>query len=436
MGESIARPVESICRAAWLGIKRGDTKVDSANRPNALICLGKANPDAIEVALRLLQTRHSILASRLEEREDAPWIVPSRSLDLEWLRVAHRDGENEQQAAEHAIGAAVWRPLDILSGPLARAYAVRLGDETWFGLVVHHFIADGAAIGVLMTDFRSLYASISGRYRAASIPPTVSYPNYLAGIGSWIDSDHGRTQRAELIARLANMPKLTFGDRQPEIIEERFAFDLKVSNLVRDTAKKLGVTPYTVLLAAQKTLLLRYSSSNDIALKVITAGRELSSLLRTVGNLADRQFVITDLGGDLAFREVVNRTTSSLSAARSFAFVRSDFVLADLARLGLAAGAPVFNFRRIAGGAGPMRPPGRGSVLRVPPYASARTLPRDAYYLDIFDTGRDLAGSIRYGAGGIPGFLSRMEALLVAGCERPDEPISKILQSVERMQDH
>ena len=413
-------PVKSICRAAWGGLLDGVSKVDSTNRPNGFARVPVLKRKALDIALRLLLARHSVLNTFVEGREGDPWLIPcSVEPEVTFLDVSGGVGDADRDKAEAAISALVWAPLNVRAGPLYRAYAVQFGRaESYIGLVSHHFVSDAISIQILMNDFVRLYMQVLAG-KTPDLPPAgVSYQDYLHAIVAWVESDAGRQARADALERVASVSTPAFGDQvDPEDAEEEiFQLERAVVDRARRAARSLGVSVFTTLLAAQNVMLREFTADDKVTIKVITTGREASVLLNTVGNMADRIYVTTDLSGDPDAPELVARTHKALSRSRKQAFVRSDFLLADLADLGLSASAPVFNFMTAPGrpkaAADPAAEP-RRRALRVPPAPGVvRTRPSDAYYLVMTDNGEEMVGRVRYGAGKIRGFVSRLEDAL------------------------
>lgn len=407
--------VRSYCLAGWGGLKDGVLRVDSTNRPNGMVRVSAFAPRALEMACALLVSRHSVLHCFIEERDGAPWLVPlprSRPA-ITVLDHSARSTSAERKETEEAIGNLVWSKFDVTAGPLYRAYAVRFGaDEVYIGLVVHHFVADAVSIAILMDEFAKLYDALAQNKRPVLPPVGLRYQDYLLSMSEWIETDAGAALRASAVARLAAIPQLDFGERLTTSPGEQtfFQVDRKAAAEARATARRCGVSLFTLLLAAQNILLRPYASNGHVALKVITTGREAPQLSRVVGNMADRMVVMTDMRGASTVSEVVERTQKGLSAARKHAFVRDEFIRSDTGAKGLSMAAPVFNFQTLR------RPATTGAVatsdLSAPSSGVQPTRPRDVYYLVMYDNGEDLWGDIKYGAGEISGFLDQFEQIL------------------------
>jgi hypothetical protein len=418
-------PVRSYCLGAWGGLIDGVTRVDSTNRPNGIVRLRYLKPAAFHQAVRLLLRRHTVLNARLEARDGAPWICPDSSADLnvQILDLGPRQTQEERADAERILGELVWEPFDYLAGPLYRAYAVKAGEEYYIGLVVHHFVADAMSISLLMRELTQLHDAVARRQIARLPPVQLRYQDYLRGIDAWIASDAGRKARRAVQRGLTGSAAAQFEATPPADDDHQyFIMDGAVVNRVRDTARRLGTSVFTVLLAAQNVVAAPRTATRSTTLKVITSGREVSSLMPVVGNMADRIYVATDVSGDPSFAELIMRTHASVNRCRKLAFVRADFVQADMNEVGLSTAAPVFNFRSARRHAPPTKPSTTDSAppsLGVPPADVGQvTRPRDAYYLEIVDDGCDLWGSVKYGEGRIKHFLVTLEEVLRIGCQQ------------------
>ncbi len=427
--------VRSYCRGAWGGLTQGVTRVDSTNRPNGLMRMGSLRLSAFHQALRILLRRHTVLNARLEERDGHPWICPcpDAELNVVVLDLGARRAPQERSEAEHAIGQIVWRPLDHAQGPLYRAYAVRAGEEFYMGLVVHHFVADAVSVNVLLRELSHLHDALARRQVTRLGPVALRYQDYLRGIDSWIASKEGSEARGAVLQGLAGAAAPQFENVAPPSEDDRqyFIFDSAVTATVRSVARQLGTSVFTVLLAAQNAIAAPWTAARSTTLKVITTGREVSSLMSVVGNMADRIYVATDVSRDPQFGELILRTHGAINRSRKLAFVRADFAQADMVGAGMSTAAPVFNFRSVRkpGSRGPVPANAPTAALCVPPaqVEGQITRPRDAYYLEIVDDGADLWGSIKYGQGRIGDFLVEMEAVLRAGCADPQVRLGQLL---------
>ena len=380
---------------------------------------------ALERALEHLARRHPVLAARLEDRDGSAWIVRGDPT----AAFSPRDLSNTPPAEARALaveqtGDLIWSPLDVGRGPLWRSFALHLGkDEHRWGFVAHHFIVDRVALRILIDEAMRIYAAEIGG-RLPELPPvSLSYEVYLARLGAWLESPEGMSQRRWCVDHLSRIPRwvLPVGHAQAQD-REYFILDEDLTQAVRTCAQRCKTTVFIVLLAAQAALLRSYSTSDYVALKVVTDGRETSELRGVVGNLADRLFVLVGPTADDDFGAVVRAVHEACLVARRRAFVRFDIVQADLAAAGLPSAAPVFNFhpsgRLQTGAQGPL--PAGAPILPRPPRTTQPSASSGPYWLEMHDRGTVLSGHVRHGATGrIADFLSAFDAILRAGCGAP-----------------
>jgi hypothetical protein len=87
------------------------------------------------------------------------------------------------------------RPFDLSRGPLVRAHLVRLGAEEHLALFnLHHIVADGWSLGVLVQELGALYPAFAAG-RPSPLPALpVQYADYAAWQRQWLHGE--RLERA------------------------------------------------------------------------------------------------------------------------------------------------------------------------------------------------------------------------------------------------
>ncbi|MFT4255325.1 MAG: condensation domain-containing protein [Caulobacter sp.] len=415
--------VKSYHHGAWQGLVTGGSKADSTNGTHDLIFIEDLDAAAALEAVRALASRHPFIVGRVEERDGAPWLAPetAAAVSIETFDLRETPANLRASTGRERIGALVWRPFDPRSGPLSRFFIGRL-DETLsvFGFVVHHFVCDGASVKILAREFLAFYDA-ARRGQAIETPPEgVGYGDYLRGMDDWMASPSGAQARQAALARMRDLPVLRF-DRLETFEPEHAELQTPWSELAR-VARRMKTTPFTVLLAVHNLCLLSHAVGGRVATRIVTSGRDTASLLHTVGNLADRMYVIADLSGAVTFADVVDATTKALIQARAHAFVRDEFVQLDLWETGWPRDVPILNFT----GDGGLPYSERYPELTVPQPAQAVTRPRDCYYMVVQTREDRISTYTRFGAGRIPGLGARLSAALAACCGTPDAKVEAL----------
>ncbi len=415
----------SFRRQAWVGLTQRIIGVESTNSTNGIIRIAGIRPDVVQQALAALLNRYPVLNSRLEDRDGDPWIIPLQSSEplIQWLRIG--TGPEAQAEWQQTVGPVVWSEMDFVEGPLYRAYAIQSGSlEGYIGLVAHHFVADAFSIQILMSELKQLYDGYASAQKNLLSDPGLSYPDYLHTMSRWIETSDGLNIRTSNIERLQYMRAINFRPYQDSgnPTSQSFRFSSELSAHIRNSARVHKVTPFTFMLAVQNILLFPLANTSIVPLKIISSGRNLAPLVRTVGNLADPIYVLTDLSGNPDVGEVVARTQRALEASLKYGSIPNDFVHPDLISRGISPDIPVFNWL-----VGTSFEGASSQKFSVPPPPGIAVRPTsNPYYLKIFDDGGELSGQIQYGAGEIGGFMPELEAIISKCCGDPSAKLSTL----------
>ncbi|MFC4314146.1 amino acid adenylation domain-containing protein [Steroidobacter flavus] len=130
------------------------------------------NIAALEQALQALVTQHDALRLRFKQ-VDGSWqqfYADSAGAPPAMLQVRSARGRKEIEM----LCSRAQRSLHLSDGPLLRAVAIHVADDSWrLLLVLHHLIVDGVSWRVLLEDLRSAYAQAEAN-RAIELPDRTS----------------------------------------------------------------------------------------------------------------------------------------------------------------------------------------------------------------------------------------------------------------------
>jgi amino acid adenylation domain-containing protein len=289
------------------------------NMPSAVRLTGEVSPALLERIFTEIVRRHEALRTTFDLRDGRPVqvIAPERSPGLPLLDLTGlpRDAR-EAQARALAAGEAR-RPFDLRSGPLLRLSLVRLdAREHLLLLTLHHIVADGWSLDVLLREIAALHAAFS-QGRPSPLPELpAQYADFAVWQRSWL---RGEVLEAQLDAwkrRLAGAPQaldLPTDRPRPDVQTSRGAvrsLDIPpaLAEAVRTLCRREGVTLFMVALAAWSTLLGRLAGQDDLLLGTPVAGRNQLETEGLIGFFVNTLVLRTDLSGAPAFREVLART--------------------------------------------------------------------------------------------------------------------------------
>src|SRR5262249_31042940 len=230
----------------------------------ALRLRGALDVAALSEALSGVVARHASLRTIFvnEAGEPRQIVQDASPVELRRVRAASPD---VLAAATRAAQDLVRTPWNLPQGPLLRAALVQLSTaEHALIVVMHHIVADGWSIGVLLRDLSALYDA-----RVAGATPVLDdLPLQYADYAAWQNDPHLAGERADDLTywtrRLAgapqrlDLPTLSVG---PQSARRGGHLKLRLTPALTEAlnalAREGGATLYMTLLAAFQILLSR-----------------------------------------------------------------------------------------------------------------------------------------------------------------------------------
>ncbi|NKZ11523.1 non-ribosomal peptide synthetase [Mycolicibacterium septicum DSM 44393] len=282
------------------------------NMPTAYRISGPLDVAAMGSALADVVGRHESLRTLFAVSEGAPRQVilePERA-DFGWQVIDASGWPGER--LEEAVGEAVRHCFDLAAEIplLARLYRVAEGEHVLV-VVVHHIAADGWSIAPLVTDLGVAYtARCVGRPPEWS-PLPVQYADYALWQRDWLgDESDADSVIAEQVAywekELAGLPErleLPTDRPYPPVANYQGAsvavdWPPELQQQIARVAREHNATGFMVMQAALAVMLLKLSSSSDVAVGFAIAGRNDPALDDLVGFFVNTVVLRTDLSGD------------------------------------------------------------------------------------------------------------------------------------------
>ncbi|HZN53849.1 MAG TPA: amino acid adenylation domain-containing protein, partial [Candidatus Polarisedimenticolaceae bacterium] len=290
----------------------------SYNVPMAVRLEGEVEAEALERAFGEVMRRHEALRTRFAVVEGKPTQVIEEAgpFHLEIEDVRGMGEEERAEAVERRVREEGSRPFDLARGPLMRARLIRLSERDQVLVVVlHHIVADGWSLGVLVGEVTALYGAYV-RGEPSPLPDLpVQYADFAAWQRWWLEGTTLASQLEYWKDRLEGAPALLElpSDRPRPAVRSlrgaRRSFELPepLASSLEELARREGATPFMVLLAAFDVLLHRYTGRTDVVVGTPIAGRHRAEIEGLIGFFVNTLVLRTDLSGDPSFREVVRR---------------------------------------------------------------------------------------------------------------------------------
>ncbi|USW94477.1 non-ribosomal peptide synthetase [Pseudomonas proteolytica] len=296
--------------------------------PGALRLRGELDEDALQASFAQLIQRHEALRTRFYERDgqgyqrvDAQREFAVQVIDLRDLPVAEREARAAQIREDEAR-----TQFDLEQGPLLWVTLVRLDDEDHQLLVtMHHIIADGWSLNVLIDEFSRLYAAASQGQPLALPALAVQYADYGSWQRQWLAEGEGQRQLAYWQRQLGDEhPTLNLATDHPRSAQQRHSasrysvrLDADLGAAIRQTAQAHQATPFVLLLAAFQSLLHRYSGQRDIRIGVPNANRGRAETQGLIGFFINTLVLRAEVDARLPFSELLAATRLAATEAQA-----------------------------------------------------------------------------------------------------------------------
>ncbi len=287
------------------------------NVSTALCLTGSLNLTALEQAFNEIVQRHETLRTTftLLEGELVQIIAPILSLSIPKIDLQNLSQTQQEIAALQLITDAAQSPFDLGAGPLFKVTLLQLGETEHILLLnLHHIVADGWSMGVLIRELGTLYTAFVKNERS----PLAALPLQYADFAEW---QHQYLQGEVLATQLAYWRQQLNGitaidlptDKQrPAIIsyqgaKQSIILSPALSKDLKSLSQQQTATLFITLLAAFETLLYRYTGQTDIAIGTPIANRNRSEIEALIGFFVNSLVLRADLSGNPTFQELLHR---------------------------------------------------------------------------------------------------------------------------------
>ncbi len=287
------------------------------NVPTAVRLTGSLNVAALDMTFNEIVRRHEALRTtfRMVEGELIQVIAPTLHLPLPLVNLQLPEAEQEAEV-QQMLTEAFQQPFALSQGPLLRVKLLQLGEaEHLLMLTMHHIIADGWSVGVLVRELRTLYTAFATGQPSPLADLPIQYADFAHWQREWLQGEVLSTQiaywRQQLDGAIANLDLPT--DRLRPVLptfrgaRQSLMLPTELSEALSNLSAREGVTLFMTLLAAFQTLLYRYTGQEDILIGSPIANRNRSEIEGLIGFFVNSLVLRADLSGNPTFRELLTR---------------------------------------------------------------------------------------------------------------------------------
>jgi len=283
---------------------------------------GALHAKALAQSFNELVKRHEVLRTSFADVDGHPvqLIHPSLDLPLSVVDVPALHSPSlsdspatKQDELQQFILQASQHPFNLSQAPLLRATLLRLAEtEHLLLLTMHHIIADGWSVRVLLQELAALYNAYSQAQPSPLADLPIQYADFAFWQRQWLQEGF-QTQLDYWKQQLkGTLPVLQLGDQSRSAIQnfagkqQGLVFSQELAEAVKTLSRKAGVTVYMALLAAFKVLLYSYTGQPDLLVGSPTASRQPETA-GLIGFFINTLVLRTNLSGNPSFQELLNR---------------------------------------------------------------------------------------------------------------------------------
>src|SRR4051794_527284 len=287
------------------------------NVPTLVKVATTLDDEKLRQAFELVVRRHEILRTRirLEGGEPLQEVFDPPPFDLTVADLRSVPEAERQEEADLVVAEVANRPFDATRDLLLRAALVHLGNEDLVLVVFHHAGSDHVSGSLLFAELDTIYRALCDGAEPDLPELPIQYADFaewqrsrLEGgvleelLQYWTEKLRGAPERIDLPS---DRPRPSAQSYRGNWVERSIAAELVVP--LRDIARREGVSLFTVLLAAFKTLLHRYTGVEDAVVGTPFSGRHYEETEFLLGYFSNTLPLRTDLSGDPTFAELLGR---------------------------------------------------------------------------------------------------------------------------------
>ncbi|MCY7321521.1 MAG: condensation domain-containing protein, partial [Phormidesmis sp. CAN_BIN36] len=287
------------------------------NVPAAIRLTGSLNQAALERSFNEIVRRHSALRTTFNIVDGQPVqvVAPNAPIDLSVVDLQSVAVHDRDRISQQLATAEAQRSFNLTIDPLLRVTLLQFSStESILLLTLHHIVADGWSLGVLIRELACFYtASLEGQLPKLPTLP-IQYADFACWQRNWLQGEVLEEQLAYWRSQLQDLSVLQLPQDRPRPVVQSYkgaTYPLQISPKLTQSLAALsqqsGASLFMTLLAAFQTLLYRYTGQEDIAIGSPIANRHRSELEGLIGFFVNSLVLRSDLSGDPTFRKLLKR---------------------------------------------------------------------------------------------------------------------------------
>jgi amino acid adenylation domain-containing protein len=294
---------------------------NTANAYNIALALqlqGSLQVEVLNNAINAVVNRYEILKTTFPTRDGIPYqrIAAQIDISLEFIELGHLSVSVRDDTCMRILREQAACSFNLAQSPLIRASLIHLAENEHVLLFcIHHIVADGWSLGVLMEELNLAYQAISSRQPASASPPMLHYADYALWQRKLSTTDEWQRQLEWWQQHLADTPTvlgLPTDHLRPLVQDgmgDTFIFGLNeaLTTELERLGEQHGASLFMTIFALWAILLGRYSNEDDLVIGTPIANRHRPGLDSLIGCFVNTLPLRVDLSGNTSFIELLGQ---------------------------------------------------------------------------------------------------------------------------------
>ncbi|MDZ7333004.1 MAG: amino acid adenylation domain-containing protein [candidate division KSB1 bacterium] len=296
------------------------------NIPSAFRLEGELNVRALERSLNEVIARHEVLRTSFLNLNGEPVqiVAPKLQLKLPVIDLTELSPHEAEARVLILARQEAQRPFDLKRPPLMRVTLIKLNAREHIALLtLHHIIADGWSMGILIRELATLYQAFSNGRPSPLAPLKLQYADFARWQKEYLQGETLERQLRYWKEKLGIDPAVlelpTDFPRPAQLSFEGASLPVELPKELVAELHRLGrqanVTLFMTLLAGFQTLLHRYTGQDEISVGSPIANRTRKETEDLIGFFVNTLVFHTDLSGDPSFNELLARVKETTLGA-------------------------------------------------------------------------------------------------------------------------
>ncbi|MCD0468079.1 condensation domain-containing protein, partial [Flavobacterium sp. ENC] len=314
---------------------------------------GPLEIEALSYAFNALIKRHESLRTvfRWENEEVKQYVKASETIDFTVENINWENTTEDDETAVNTIFKEYNTAFNLSKGPLLKVYAFRRAAEKHFLFInIHHIIADEISVQLLIAELQELYnAKIKGnqivtealkiQYKDFAVWQQTSKKHEdISHKSYWLEKLSGEITPLDLPTSFPRGMQQTFtGKRLKHTFGQETS--VKFHSLLEQQQSSL----FMGVLSLVKTLLYRYTGTQDIIIGTPISGRIHPDLENQVGFYLNTLALRDEVSGDMSYQALLAQVKETCLDAYEHQWYPFDLLVEELDSARDLSRSPLFD---------------------------------------------------------------------------------------------